>query len=36
MINAMDEHVPHSAPQRDPVTVSGGPPTPAKDSRGRR
>jgi hypothetical protein len=32
----MDEYVPHNAPQRDPVTVSGGFPTPARDSRGRQ
>jgi hypothetical protein len=36
MVNSMDEYVPHNAPQRDPVTVSGGFPTPAKDSRGRQ
>jgi hypothetical protein len=32
--NAMDIYVPHSAPQRTPDTMSGGPPTPVKNSRG--
>jgi hypothetical protein len=36
MVNSMDEYVPHNAPQRGPATVSGGFPTPARDSRGRQ